>query len=148
MATVQRFEDLRIWQEARELCKDIHKLIVTTDIRTNFRLRDQMEGSSGSIMDNIAEGFERGGNKEFSQFLWIAKGSCGELRSQLYRVLDKEYVGQDVIDPLVANTVRLSKGISSFLTYLSRSEIKGNRYKDPENRNGTNELTDNAAQEP
>jgi four helix bundle protein len=132
MATVQRFEDLRIWMEARELCKSVHQLITTTEIRTNFRLRDQMEGSSGSIMDNIAEGFERGGNKEFGQFLWIAKGSCGELRSQFYRVLDKGYSDDETINPLLEKTLSVNKGISSFLTYLKQSEYKGNKFKEPE----------------
>jgi four helix bundle protein len=132
MATVQRFEDLRIWIEARELCKSVHQLITTTDIRTNFRLHDQMEGSSGSIMDNIAEGFERGGNKEFGQFLWIAKGSCGELRSQFYRVLDKDYSDEEIINPLLEKTLSVNKGISSFLTYLKQSDYKGNKFKEPE----------------
>ena len=83
MATIQRFEDFISWQKARTLNDKIGKLIDTGTFKSNYRLINQIEGSAGSMMDNIAEGFERSGNKEFIQFLYIAKGSCGELRSQL-----------------------------------------------------------------
>jgi four helix bundle protein len=85
MATIKRFEDILSWQKARELNKFIGDIIDKGKFKRSYKLIDQIEGSSGSIMDNIAEGFERGGNKEFIQFLYISKGSCGEFRSQLYR---------------------------------------------------------------
>ncbi|MNJ99281.1 hypothetical protein D3C87_170560 [compost metagenome] len=83
MATINRFEDLEIWQEARRLSKEIHTVSFETDLKNDFRLKSQIKASSGSVMDNIAEGFERDGNTEFRQFLSIAKGSAGETRSQL-----------------------------------------------------------------
>ncbi len=85
---IDKFEDLEIWQEARELCRYVFKLTSTGLFNKDYKFRDQIRSSSGSVMDNIAEGFERGGNKEFAQFLSIAKGSCGETRSQSYRALD------------------------------------------------------------
>jgi len=88
MAKIERFEDLKVWQLAREICQDVWHLFETTTLGKDFELRNQMNKSSGSIMDNISEGFERNGNREFIQFLSISKGSCGELRSQLYRALD------------------------------------------------------------
>lgn len=90
MAAIERFEDIISWKEAGELNKTIGNLIHTGRLKNNFRLINQMEGSAGSIMDHIAEGFERGGNREFIQFLYIAKGSCGELQSQLYRGAGQE----------------------------------------------------------
>lgn len=88
MATISKFEDLAIWHNAREFCKDVYALTKHSEFSTDYRFKDQIRASSGSIMDNIAEGFERDGNKEFIQFLFIAKASCGETRSQLYRALD------------------------------------------------------------
>ena len=91
MATIQKFEEIASWIEARALNDILGKLIDENRFKNNFRLINQIEGSAGSVMDNIAEGFERGGNKELIQFLFIAKGSCGELRSQLYRAIDRKY---------------------------------------------------------
>lgn len=85
MATIERFEDLEIWQSARIISKKIHFLSLETELKNDFGLRNQIRNSSGSVMDNIAEGFERGGNLEFRQFLSVAKASAGETRSQLYR---------------------------------------------------------------
>ncbi|WP_339814333.1 four helix bundle protein, partial [Zunongwangia profunda] len=92
MATIKQFEDLEIWQKAREICRIVYETKKNTNLKNDFKLYNQLNGSSGSIMDNIAEGFERNGNREFIQFLSIAKASCGETRSQLYRAFDRGYL--------------------------------------------------------
>ena len=125
---VERFEDLEIWKEARELCKRIFEITSITPFCTDFKLRDQIKSSSGSIMDNIAEGFERDGNREFVQFLSMAKGSCGEARSQSYRAFDYQYINQDILDELISRTIQLSKKISSLMTYLKQSDFKGSKF--------------------
>ncbi len=98
MATISRFEDIISWQESRILNVNIGKLVDSGRFKNSYRLINQIEGSAGSIMDNIAEGFERGGNREFIQFLYIAKASCGELRSQLYRALDRNFINMEEFD--------------------------------------------------
>jgi len=108
MATIKKFEDLEIWQEARRLANVIHKIAVETDLKTDFRFKEQIKSSSGSVMDNIAEGFERDGNIEFRQFLSIAKGSAGETRSQLYRAFDYGYIGQEQFEELKNDYEKLS----------------------------------------
>jgi len=125
---IERFEDLEIWQEARELCKRVFEITSVSPFCNDFKLRDQIRGSSGSVMDNIAEGFERGGNKEFIQFLGVAKGSCGETRSQSYRAFDYKYISQEILDEFISRTTQLSKKISSLIAYLKKSEFKGSKY--------------------
>ena len=129
MAKIERFEDIKAWQLARILCKQIHGFTLRTDFSRDYRLIGQIKGSSGSIMDNIAEGFERGGNREFLQFLSIAKGSCGETRSQLYRAIDNEYITNEEFDQAFQKAEETSKMISGFMDYLNQSEIKGNKFK-------------------
>ena len=128
MAKVERFEDLEIWQLAREICNKVHQIFETTSLGDNYALRNQMDKSSGSIMDNISEGFERNGNREFIQFLSIAKASCGELRSQLYIVLDRNHIDKASFEALYEMVLLESKKISSFINYLSRSEYKGSKF--------------------
>ena len=125
---IERFEDLEIWQEARDLCKFVFSITLSDAFKKDFKFRDQIRASSGSIMDNIAEGFERGGNKEFMQFLYIAKGSCGETRSQSYRAFDFQYLSNEEYALLSEKTTNLSKRISSFITYLKNSDLKGTKY--------------------
>jgi len=129
MPTISNFEDLEIWQLARELCKDVDVIINTSPLKKDFKLSDQINGSSGSIMDNIAEGFERDGKYEFRQFLSIAKGSCGETRSQIYRLIDKKYITQKVFEELKEKAQILSKKISSFINYLNKSNYNGTKFK-------------------
>ena len=101
MATFKKFEDLEIWKQARIFSQEIISIYNVTDLISDFRFRDQIKASSGSVMDNIAEGFERNGKLEFRQFLSVAKGSAGETRSQLYRVFDNKYIDQEKLDFLV-----------------------------------------------
>jgi len=129
MATIKCFEDLKIWQMSREFCKDVYRITGYELFAKDYRFRDQIRASSGSIMDNIAEGFERGGNKEFIQFLSIAKGSCGESRSQLYRALDAQHILNDEFEILKEKTLQISQAIGSFINYLKQTEMKGNKYK-------------------
>jgi four helix bundle protein len=129
MATIKRFEDLEIWQDARRLSKEIIIISKETNLKTDFRLRDQVRASSGSVMDNVAEGFERNGNIEFRQFLSIAKGSAGETRSQLYRVFDNDYINQEKLDFLVSEYEKLSGKINNFITYLNKNDFKGTKFQ-------------------
>lgn len=125
---IERFEDLEIWKEARVLCKAIFEITSIEPFNIDFKFRDQIRASSGSIMDNIAEGFERGGNKEFINFLGFAKGSCGETRSQSYRAYDYGYIDNTKLNDLIENTTNLSRHISGFITYLKNSDFKGPKY--------------------
>ena len=130
MATITRFEDLDIWKEARKLSKEIYLITLNhSDFKNDYRFRDQIRASSGSIMDNIAEGFERNGNLEFRQFLSIAKGSAGETRSQLYRALDFNYITQEVFEVLKTDSENLSGKINNFITYLNKKEFKGTKFQ-------------------
>jgi len=129
MATVKKFEDLEIWQEARRLSREIHIISVETELKSDFRLRDQIKASSGSIMDNIAEGFERNGNLEFRQFLSVAKGSSGEVRSQLYRLLDYGYIDEQKFIYLKDCFENLSGKINNFIIYLNNKDFKGTKFQ-------------------
>ncbi len=129
MSKVERFEDLKVWQLTRELCQMIHKLTLKEQFSKDFKLIGQIKGSSGSIMDNIAEGFERDGNKEFIQFLSISKGSCGETRSQLYQAIDYGYISKEEFDLAYDKTLECSKMLKGFITYLKDSELKGNKFR-------------------
>ena len=129
MATIKRFEDIISWQKARVLCKDIGVLIDKGKFKHSYKLIDQIENSSGSIMDKIAEGFERGGNKEFIQFLYISKGSCGELRSQLYRALDRNHLTQDEFDSFYNHAKEIIILLQKLIDYLHGSEFKGAKHK-------------------
>jgi four helix bundle protein len=130
MATVRKFEDLEIWKMSAKLDVEIFKLIDgNIKLSRDFRLRYQMLGSSGSIMDNIAEGFERGGNREFIQFLSISKGSAGELRSQIRRCYNREHISEEVQLVFVRKCENVSERLSNFMTYLRRSEYKGPKFR-------------------
>lgn len=133
MATIKRFEDLDIWKDARIICNEVRKIILNSDLKNDYRLKDQISGSSGSIMDNIAEGFERNGNVEFRQFLSIAKGSAGEARSQLYRIFDFGYVDQQAFGTLKTSMELLSGKIGGFINYLNNNNYKGVKFRRSDN---------------
>ena len=129
MATIKRFEDLEIWQESRKLSKEIISIAKTTDLKLDYRFKEQIKSSSGSVVDNIAEGFERNGNQEFRQFLSIAKGSAGEARSQVYRLFDNGYINQEKLDFLVSEYEKLSVKINNFIVYLNKKDFKGTKFQ-------------------
>ena len=129
MARIENFEDLEIWQLAREICRDVYTLFLETSLKNDFALRNQMDKSSGSIMDNIAEGFERNGNKEFIQYLSIAKASCGELRSQLFRAVDKKHIGEPRFKQLIEKLDLECNKIGFLMSYLHKSSYKGSKLR-------------------
>jgi len=129
MATFKKFEDIISWQKARELNKILGGLIDNSKFKSSYKLINQIEGSAGSSMDNIAEGFERSGNREFIQFLYISKGSCGEFRSQLYRAVDKTYLNNDEFTLLYNLTMEIIVLLQKLIDYLESSDLKGTKYK-------------------
>lgn len=129
MSAFQRFEDIEAWQKARELTKAIYAMSNDGQFARDFGLRDQIRRASVSIMSNIAEGFGRGGNKEFMQFLSTAKGSASEVQAQLYVAIDAGYINQDQFQKLYSETEATARMIAGLLRYLQNSDFKGAKYK-------------------
>ncbi len=129
MATIKSFEDIEAWKKARKLTNQVYAITKLDSFSKDFDLVRQIRRASGSIMHNIAEGFERDGRKEFIQFLSIAKASTGEVRSQLYIALDQHYIENDVFEKLYNDTTDISKLINGLLRYLKKSDYTGNKYK-------------------
>ncbi|MFH1731345.1 MAG: four helix bundle protein [Planctomycetota bacterium] len=130
MATFKQFEDIDAWKRARELTREVYRVSSTGTFAKDFELRGQIRRASVSIMANIAEGFERGGKKELGQFLSIAKGSAGEVRSHLYVAADQSYLTKDDVEKLSRIVKDVSRIISGLMTYLKKSGIKGPKYKE------------------
>ena len=129
MSTFQSFEEIEAWQKARKFTKEIYEISDQGLFSKDFGLRNQIRNASFSIMSNIAEGFERDGTKEFVQFLSIAKGSVGEVRSQLYVALDQNYIPKETFTRLYFMATEISRLISGLMKYLRKSKIKGTKYK-------------------
>lgn len=129
MATVTRFEELEIWQLARVYYRKISAIAETLRKNKEFRFAEQIKSAAGSIADNIAEGFDRNSRLEFLNSLSIAKGECGESRSQVYRLFDDKYIDVLKFDELLADSDKLSGKIANFVRYLNSSDIKGLKFK-------------------
>ena len=130
MASVKDFEELAIFQKARELSKKIYPVTNREVFKSDYRFVQQIRAAAGSIMDNIAEGFERTGNKEFLNFLYIAKGSCGEVRSQLIRANDIGYLTPEEYEELYTECRKLSAGIMHFIKEIKASDLTGAKFKE------------------
>ncbi len=129
MGKVKKFEDLEAWKKARELTDATHGVSSREPFRKDYVLRDQIRRASISVMANVAEGFERDGDKEFIQFLAMAKGSCGEVRSHLYVALDQGYITQVEFDEISEISERTSKIIYGLMKYLKQTGMKGKKFK-------------------
>jgi four helix bundle protein len=130
MAKIERFEDIEAWKKSRELAKAIYKVSSTDGFARDFVLRDQIRRAAVSVMSNIAEGFERGGDKEFRQFLAMAKGSAGEVRTQLYVALDAGFISEQQFNGLYDLATESGSLIGGFMRYLSGSSYKGSKYRE------------------
>lgn len=129
MATVQNFEELKVWQKSRELCNVIFELISNGKFERDFALIDQINRSSGSVMDNIAEGFGRLGNNEFINFLTYSNASALECKSQLYRAFARNYISKDKQESLFLIMEEIIKMISSLIKYLGKTDFRGQKFK-------------------
>jgi len=129
MATYNYFEDSPVWQNARELAVLVYKTTSKGKLRADCGLKNQIERAAVSVSSNIAEGFERGSKQEFIQFLYIAKGSCGELRSQLFIARDVGYIDNNDFKVLLDSATNVSKQMSGFIEYLKTTKFKGQKFK-------------------
>lgn len=129
MATINKFEDIEAWQLARQLSDDIYKAASTGTFARDFELKNQINAASGSVMDNIAEGFGRGGRNEFLNFLGIASGSLNETKSQLYRAFDRKHIDQEQFNYLYNLADQTGNKLGRFIQYLNTSEHKGSKFK-------------------
>ncbi|HEX2533433.1 MAG TPA: four helix bundle protein [Chitinophagaceae bacterium] len=136
MATFMHFQDIKAWQKARQINQILSSLIDQGRFTKHRNLLLQIERSAGSMMDNIAEGFERGGNREFLQFLYIAKGSCGEFRSQLYRSIDRYCILKSEFQKLYDLSSETLIYLQKLINYLEQAEMKGWKYKNRQELSG------------
>ena len=125
---IEKFEDLEVWKSAIECANYIYALTSTGQFSRDFVLRDQIRRAGVSIFSNIAEGFERDGNKEFCNFLTIAKGSCGEARAQALFARQLEYISENECRTLIDKLIQINKQLSAFRSYLSRTDLKGRKF--------------------
>ena len=129
MATLTKFEDIKAWQKARFFCHEIFLIVEETTLSKDYKLKEQINSSSGSAMDNIAEGFGSGGNLEFIQFLEISHASACESQSQPYRILDRKYISEEKFKQLHDIAEEIKRMILSLIKYLSLSPMTGPKYK-------------------
>jgi len=129
MGKIERFEEIDAWKKSRELTREIYRISNQESFAKDFGLRDQIRRASVSIMSNIAEGFERGGDKEFFQFVSLAKGSSGEVRAQLYVALDAGHIDQETFARLSDITIQINRMLAGLMKYLRNSDYKGSKYK-------------------
>jgi len=135
LATFKRYEDIEVWQLARQLAKGVYALTRTGAFAKDYGLKDQIQRAAVSVGSNIAEGFERAGNKEFISFLWIAKGSAGEVGSQLYTAYDVGYVSKEDFDQTIQQSKTIGAKIYRLIESMSVSNFTGVRYRKPETLN-------------
>src|SRR5437879_3341984 len=131
MATIERFEDIEAWKRARQMTRKIYACSREGAFSRDFGLKDQIRRASVSSMSNIAEGFERDGTQEFIHFLTMAKGSSGEVRSQLYVALDEGYITQERFDDLFKDAEAVSRMAAGFIDYLQGAKWRGNKFRKP-----------------
>jgi four helix bundle protein len=129
MPSIQRFEEIEAWKKGRELTRRIYQITSKANFSRDFTLKDQIKRAAISITSNIAEGFERGGNREFIQFLATAKGSASELKSQLYAALDAGYIDKNEFEELYKLGHSIVLLIGGFMKYLQQSELRGRKFK-------------------
>ncbi len=129
MNKIEKFEDIIAWQKARVLTGEIYKCTRTGQFAKDYGLKDQIQRASVSTMANVAEGFERGGDKEFLQFLSTSKGSCGEVKSHLYVAFDQEYLTPASFDQLYGQASEVGRLLSGFMAYLRESDLRGRKYR-------------------
>jgi four helix bundle protein len=128
MAQIKCFKDLSIWQESRKLVEKIYLITRNSEFSKDFQFVDHIRRTAISIPSNISEGFEREGNKEFINFLSFAKGSCGELRTQLYMAYDQNYINNEEFDEIKDLSIKVSMGISKLMRYLKASNYRGSKF--------------------
>lgn len=123
------FEDLQVWQISRQLVNSVYGVTRNNGFRKDFALTDQVRRAAVSVLSNIAEGFERGSNTEFIQFLYISKGSAAEVRAQLYVALDQEYISRTDFEKTISLCKDVSNQLSGFISYIKNSGLKGQKFK-------------------
>jgi four helix bundle protein len=127
--TITQFEDIEAWKLGRELTRAVYRVSKSGEFSRDFALRDQIRRAAISITSNIAEGFERGGNREFLQALAVAKGSAGEVRSQLYTALDEGYISEVEFGNMRDQCLKVGRVIAGFITFLQRTPVAGPKFR-------------------
>jgi len=140
--SVQSFEDLNVWKRARESVNIIYKITKNKKFFQDKGLVDQIRRAAVSILSNISEGFERGSNVEFIQFLYIAKASCGEVRCQIIIAFDQGYIDEREVTEIKELTMRVSGMIGNLISYLRKSKFKGSKFKKAPRKSIADELNE------